>query len=224
MPPCNRCHATGGDGSSARSLVWHLHPTLGAYVAQHIRADKGRTLLVWPLLQYNISGAVVRAVARRFDVANEHITILHDDLDVKVGSLKWKRNGSAGGNGVKSVIRSLGSDAFRRLRIGIGRPSSKDPAAVVPFVLGAVPKGDLVAILEACSREHIAEQLLDQSNVGMLPASVTTRMGPMKPTLPSAPAFPLGILWSMLTAYASTFRVALKWLIGAYRSKSAEAP
>ena len=64
---------------------------------------------------------------------------MHDDLDVAVGALKWKRSGSAGGNGVKSVIRSLGTDKFSRLRIGIGRPMSRDPQAIIPFVLSSVP-------------------------------------------------------------------------------------
>jgi PTH1 family peptidyl-tRNA hydrolase len=58
-----------------------------------------------PLVQYNLSGAVVAAVAQHFCVrAAADVTVLHDDLDVKVGTLKWKQGGAPGGsNGVKSV-------------------------------------------------------------------------------------------------------------------------
>jgi PTH1 family peptidyl-tRNA hydrolase len=84
--------------------------------------------LIWPLLPYNVAGWCVRASAKRFSVSASAVTILHDDLDKSVGQLCWKFGGSAGGNnGVRSVMRSLGTAEFRRLRVGIGRPPTRDP-------------------------------------------------------------------------------------------------
>ena len=144
-----RCrHAIGAtlldDIAEEWRLLWRLHPILGAYVAEHRRSDDGTTVLVWPLVQYNISGAVVAAAARRYSVESRNVVVLHDDLDTKVGVLKWRHSGSAGGNGVKSVIGSLGTDVFSRVRVGVGRPASKEPGAIIAFVIGDVPDDDLL--------------------------------------------------------------------------------
>ena len=139
-----RCrHAIGArlveEFARTHALTWQLYPTLGAYVASHTRpSDGGLTLLVWPLVSYNISGVVVEAVARRFRVAPSDVTVLHDDLDVKVGSLKWRSKGSAGGNGVKSA------------RVD-----------VVRYVLGDMPEQDVSHVTATCAKEGIAQLLLD---------------------------------------------------------------
>lgn len=162
-----RCrHAIGArlveELARTQALTWHLYPTLGAYVASHTRpSDGGVTLLVWPLVSYNISGVVVEAVARRFRVAPSDVTVLHDDLDVKVGSLKWRSKGSAGGNGVKSIIAQLETDEFPRLRIGVGRPPTSVRVDVVRYVLSDMPEQDVAHVTATCAKEGIAQQLLD---------------------------------------------------------------
>ena len=101
--------------ASTHGMQWSLYPTLGAYIAKYDRPEDGSTiLLVWALVPYNISGVVVHAVAQRFGIIARDVTVLHDDLDVKVGGLKWRGKGSAGGNGVKSIIAALETDEFRR--------------------------------------------------------------------------------------------------------------
>ena len=162
-----RCrHAIGArlveELARTHALTWQLYPTLGAYVASHTRpSDGGLTLLVWPLVSYNISGVVVEAVARRFRVAPSDVTVLHDDLDVKVGSLKWRSKGSAGGNGVKSIIAQLETDEFPRLRIGVGRPLTSARVDVVRYVLGDMPEQDVSHVTATCAKEGIAQLLLD---------------------------------------------------------------
>lgn len=228
MPSCR--HAIGAsmleEFAAQRHLAWRLHPTLGAYIAEH-QAAKHRTILVYPLVQYNISGAVVLAAARRFGVASDDITVLHDDLDVKLGSVKWKRSGSAGGNGVKSCVAALGTDSFRRLRIGIGRPVSKEPSAIVPFVLSSMPEADRAAVREACSRATVALHLFDlEMSSTTAPAPAPTPTSVSAPTAAHAvtaaqlPATREGLVRSafrLLFAYASTMRVAVKWLAGCYQ-------
>jgi PTH1 family peptidyl-tRNA hydrolase len=81
-----------------------------------------RIVLVEPLTFMNRSGSAVRRVAGRFAVPPENIIIVHDDLDLDAGRLKIRKNGSSGGHkGVESVIQSIGSKTFIRVKIGIGR-------------------------------------------------------------------------------------------------------
>ena len=212
-----------------RKLVWRLHPTLGAYIAEHQATHL--TILVWPVVQYNISGVVVLAAARRFGVASDDITVLHDDLDVKLGVVKWKQSGSAGGNGVKSCIAALGTDSFRRLRIGIGRPASKEPSAIVPFVLSSMPEADRAAVRDACTRATVALHLFDLEMSSTVaappvpapPASTSAPAAARAVTAAQPPATREGLVRSalrLLFAYTSTMRVAVKWLVGAYQPRS----
>ena len=70
----------------------------------------------------NLSGIAVKDVLRKFNVTSENLIVIHDDLDMDTGKLKIKRNGSAGGHrGVESIIQSIGTKEFIRVKIGIGR-------------------------------------------------------------------------------------------------------
>lgn len=80
-------------------------------------------VLAKPLSYMNRSGLVVKALLQEIDCGVEDLIVLHDDLDLAVGRLKFKERGGDGGHkGIRSIIASLGHDAFLRLRIGIGRP------------------------------------------------------------------------------------------------------
>ncbi len=76
----------------------------------------------------NLSGTSVQKVAAFYKITPENIYIIHDDLDLPVGEwrLQFDR-GAAGHNGVKSTIENLGTQAFWRLRIGIGHPPENIP-------------------------------------------------------------------------------------------------
>jgi peptidyl-tRNA hydrolase, PTH1 family len=70
----------------------------------------------------------VQSAAAWFKVPPERTVVLHDDLDVPVGSLKLKRGGGhAGHNGLKDVDRALGTRDYVRIRIGVGRPPGRMP-------------------------------------------------------------------------------------------------
>ena len=226
-----RCrHAIGAtlldDIAEEWRLLWRLLPLLGAYVAEHRRSDDGTTVLVWPLVQYNISGAVVAAAARRYSVESRNVVVLHDDLDTKVGVLKWRHSGSAGGNGVKSVIGSLGTDVFSRVRVGVGRPASKEPGAIIAFVLGDVPDDDLVTIRSAARREGLAHQLLETLATSSANDAATPTGAADQGTQLTRARGAVGSAWvalqlltcapQLLVAYVATLRVGLKWLAGGY--------
>ena len=85
-----------------------------------------RVLLVKPMKYMNLSGGPVRAALRETGAdPAEELLVVTDDVDLPLGRLRLRREGSAGGhNGLRDIIASLGSNEFNRLRVGIGRPGS----------------------------------------------------------------------------------------------------
>ena len=78
----------------------------------------------------NDSGDAVRRLARRYGVTPEQVVVVHDELDLPVAQLRVKEGGGlAGHNGLRSVKDHLHSDAFVRVRIGVGKPASKERGA-----------------------------------------------------------------------------------------------
>jgi PTH1 family peptidyl-tRNA hydrolase len=95
--------------------------------AAETRIGDKRVALAVPLTYMNDSGLAVVALARRFSVEPEQIIVVHDELDLPVAALKVKSGGGlAGHNGLKSIVAHLHSDAFSRVRIGVGKPASKE--------------------------------------------------------------------------------------------------
>jgi PTH1 family peptidyl-tRNA hydrolase len=90
-----------------------------------------RVVLLQPETYMNLSGESVGPAARFFKVAHEDVVVMHDDVDFPFGKIQVKDGGGHGGhNGLKSIVSALGSSAFRRVRIGIGRPAqSRVPVA-----------------------------------------------------------------------------------------------
>ncbi|HKX18126.1 MAG TPA: aminoacyl-tRNA hydrolase [bacterium] len=121
--------------------------------ARTARAQFGRAsvLLAIPETYMNVSGQAVSEIARRRRVKPENLLIIYDDLDLPVGRLRLRpANGAGGHNGIRSIIEHLGTKAFPRLRVGIGRP----PAGVEPesFVLERFTADERAVIDEAVER------------------------------------------------------------------------
>jgi len=80
-------------------------------------------LLAKPETFMNLSGLSVAALLKELDIPAEDLIVLYDELAIPLGQLRIRERGSAGGhNGIKSILSSLGSDEFLRVRIGIGKP------------------------------------------------------------------------------------------------------
>lgn len=94
-------------------------------------------VLAQPQTFMNLSGGAVKGLMERYEVPPERLLLVYDELDLPWGSLRIRVGGSAAGHkGVNSVINSLGTDAFIRLRIGIdpGRPRGEEAKFVLaPF-------------------------------------------------------------------------------------------
>ncbi len=118
---------------------WNIAPFKSerkALVADGTIRDK-RVLFLKPQTYMNLSGQAVRAACDFYKLAPEDLIVSHDDLDIPLGTLRLRKTGSAGGqNGIKDIIRHMGTQDFKRVRCGIGRPPGRmDPAAYVlqPF-------------------------------------------------------------------------------------------
>ncbi|MDD4352008.1 MAG: aminoacyl-tRNA hydrolase [Candidatus Gracilibacteria bacterium] len=83
-------------------------------------------LLVKPQTFMNLSGQAVWPLKKFYKISNEDLLVIYDDMAFPVGTLKIRKEGNAGGhNGIKSLIESLGTNVFSRIRIGIGEPTEE---------------------------------------------------------------------------------------------------
>jgi PTH1 family peptidyl-tRNA hydrolase len=90
-------------------------------------------LFLKPTTYMNLSGEALRAVKDFYKLNNDDIIVIHDDIDLKTGALKFKKGGGSGGhNGLKSIDSHIGND-YWRVRIGVSRPERKEE--VVNYVL-----------------------------------------------------------------------------------------
>jgi PTH1 family peptidyl-tRNA hydrolase len=101
-----------------------------------VRIDGHRVALLAPETYMNESGRSVAAAASFFKVEPDAILVVHDESDLEAGRLQARMGGGlAGHNGLKSVARSLGTQEFLRLRVGVGRPERGDRRPLADWVL-----------------------------------------------------------------------------------------
>jgi PTH1 family peptidyl-tRNA hydrolase len=110
-----------------------------ALIAESRHADQ-RVVLAFPLTYMNDSGQSVGAMVRRYRIESpERVVVVQDELDLPTGELKVKAGGGlAGHNGLRSIAQHLSSQDFLRVRIGVGKPASKELGK--GHVLGKVPR------------------------------------------------------------------------------------
>lgn len=112
-----------------------------------------RVLIMKPQTFMNASGEAVREAMAFYKLTPDDVFVISDDTTLDVGKMRIRKKGSAGGhNGLKSIIENLGTDAFPRIKIGVGQKPSPD-YNLADWVLGVIPKADretLFAVLEKC--------------------------------------------------------------------------
>lgn len=105
-----------------------------------------RIILCKPTTYMNLSGEAVQAIAHFYKIHPEHIIVVHDELDVAFGQIRSRLGGSsAGHNGIKSLTKHLGSDAYGRIRVGIG-PKRPDEIDSADFVLQRFSQAEQAAL------------------------------------------------------------------------------
>jgi PTH1 family peptidyl-tRNA hydrolase len=90
-----------------------------------VRVGGARVALVLPESYMNTSGDPTQAAASWHDTPPDHIVVVHDELDLPLGELRVKTGGSSSHNGVRDVVRALGTREVLRLRVGIGAPPGR---------------------------------------------------------------------------------------------------
>lgn len=112
--------------------------------------DAPKLILARPRAYMNESGGPASALRDFFSVENDHIIVLHDELDLPMGSLRVKQGGGDNGhNGLKSLTKSLGGPDYFRVRLGIGRPpGQQDPADFVLRPFAGAEKDQLATLIE----------------------------------------------------------------------------
>lgn len=109
-------------------------------------------LLMKPQTYMNLSGEAAGQAARFYKVPPEHILVVSDDISLPVGGLRIRSGGSAGGhNGLKNIISVLGTDAFPRIRMGVGAPPH-DEYEMIDWVLSVFHDQDALDMADAASR------------------------------------------------------------------------
>jgi PTH1 family peptidyl-tRNA hydrolase len=152
-------------GAEAVDLLAHRHGGAlkrskeRALVAE-VRIDGKRVTLAFPQTFMNLSGESVAMLVKRHGITDpEDIVIVQDELDLPLGRVKVKRGGGlAGHNGLRSIKSHLHTDAFVRIRIGVGKPSTKDQGA--DHVLKRVTRRDRVELDIAVQEAADAVELI----------------------------------------------------------------
>ena len=123
-------------------------------------AEGSRVMLVKPVTYMNLSGEAVRAYVQYYKVdPASRLIVVYDDIDLKPGRIRIRKKGSAGGhNGMKSIISSLGTDQFTRVRVGIGgKPPGWDLA---DYVLAPFPPAERELVDDAIRNAADAVRLI----------------------------------------------------------------
>ena len=147
-----------------------------------------KTILVCPLTFMNLSGQTVVEAVNFYKLGLDDLLIVCDDFNLDVGRLRFRPSGSSGGqNGLEDIIRRLGSEAFGRMRIGVGKPPNG--WNVSNYVLGRFDAADREGMTKSIQRsvdavEHWIEfgiqSAMNQFNADPNKTDSSTRRAPQK--------------------------------------------
>lgn len=120
-------------------------------------------ILAKPDTFMNNSGRAVKALLKKYKLAPERLVIIHDDIDIVIGSYKYAKNrGSAGHRGVQSIIDALGTKNFARIRIGI-QPERGKPEDTNAFVMKNLTNAEIKKtspVIEEIVQKFVSQTIL----------------------------------------------------------------
>lgn len=115
----------------------------GTYGETRIKNEK--VILLKPSTYMNLSGESLREIMQFYKVECNDVIVIYDDISLKVGRIRIREKGSAGGhNGIKSIIQNIGTDVFDRVKIGVGAPEHD----LISHVLGKFSSDDMKVLEE----------------------------------------------------------------------------
>lgn len=109
-------------------------------VTAHAKINGQKVIVAKPVTYMNLSGYAVQELCHKYKIEKGNLIVVYDDIDIPMGSLRIRKNGSAGThNGMKNIVQMLGTDDFPRVRVGIGKET---PIALIDYVLSQVTDED----------------------------------------------------------------------------------
>lgn len=144
--------------------------------------------VIKPTTYMNNSGVAVADFANFYHIPPKDVLVIQDDMDLPVGTLRIRRKGSSGGhNGLKSIERALGSQAYPRIKVGIGHPVHQEQA-VISHVLHPFQGEDKEKVQEALDQAADAvEAWMKGAEVGELMQQFNKK-APKKPKTEKVPS------------------------------------
>lgn len=123
-----------------------------------LELDGEKVMLMKPQTYMNLSGEAVSQAVKFYKIPPEHVLVVSDEVSLPIGKLRVRSKGSAGGhNGLKSIIACLGTEAFPRIRIGVGAPPHPD-YDMADWVLSSFKNQDAEDMAKAAQRAAEAVQ------------------------------------------------------------------
>ena len=111
----------------------------GIYGTGIIEGEK--VILLKPQTYMNLSGESIKEIIDFYKLNTDNLIIIYDDIDIEPGIIKLRKTGGPGThNGMKSVIKEIGTEKFPRVRVGIGKPEHKGD--LINYVIGKIPEED----------------------------------------------------------------------------------
>lgn len=114
-----------------KGLKWSSEPRMGA-----LWAKDGDVIYIKPQEYYNVSGRAVAAYMKYYKIPASDILVICDDFNLEFGVVRYRASGrAAGNNGLKSIISSVGTEEFPRIRVGTGNDELRSKLGDTDFVL-----------------------------------------------------------------------------------------
>lgn len=158
-------HNIGFDVVDALAGRHHVEWEAARAEALIARWRAASVLVAKPLTFMNLSGQAVGDLLRFYKVDRADLIVVVDDVNIEVGRLRTRPNGSAGGhNGLKSIIEHLGTDDFARLRVGVGRGDARRDLA--DHVLAKFDPDERANVAEMVGRATDAIELFIAEGIG----------------------------------------------------------
>lgn len=130
--------------------------------------ENEKVILLKPQTYMNLSGESIKETMDFYKIQKENLIIIYDDIDLEAGIIKIRKKGGPGThNGMKSVISTIKTQEFARVRVGIGKPERKEQ--LIEYVIGKIPDKDQKILDEATtkSKEALIEIIKNGVDIAM---------------------------------------------------------
>ncbi|MDE7454850.1 MAG: aminoacyl-tRNA hydrolase [Clostridia bacterium] len=129
-------------------------------VTAHARVNGQKVIIAKPVTYMNLSGEAVVELTNKYKIEKGNLIVVYDDVDIPLGNLRIRKDGSAGThNGMRNIVQLLGTTNFPRIRIGIGKDT---PMKLMDYVLSQVSETDHETLDTAI--DHASQALTEFAN------------------------------------------------------------